>query len=286
MFGLGLTLPLRNLRRPATSGGGDPEYDEHAADYIARVETADGEPLETAVKASINTLFITLKNTPSLSPGLSNWQALAGGILMAGPRTLAGALTVIKSDQPALSSAGPFVAEDYDRITGLKSSRTPSKSVTFNYPNMNLPRDDFSMAALLTEIPAIGAVEHIMSCNVTVTPGFLRLSAAGDTETSARDAAYASPTIPRPGTLTLPALLGVTRAGDDKIIRSYRQSAAATVPSTIVPASGSIRLFRWSMTSDATTARAAWSSYGRAVDLEALEAALLTYLSAISAALA
>jgi hypothetical protein len=104
---------MRNLglMDPAFLGGlgGLSLYDPDAAAYIAAVEAADGQALETGVKDAINAFVLGCKTD-------SIWNAIKASCILAGARTLAGALVPLVGAAPTNFN---FVAEDYNRKTGL-----------------------------------------------------------------------------------------------------------------------------------------------------------------------
>jgi hypothetical protein len=90
------------------------KYDPDAARYLAAVEAADGQALETPVRKAIDAFVAALKAD-------SLWDAIGSSCLLCGPRTLAGALVPLRGTAP---TAYGFVEGDYDRegLTGDGSS--------------------------------------------------------------------------------------------------------------------------------------------------------------------
>jgi hypothetical protein len=86
-------------------------YDTDAQAYITAVEAADGQSLETAVKDAINDFFVGCK-----ADGI--FSALKASCILAGARTLSGALVPLVITMPAPTNYN-FVAGDYNRKTGL-----------------------------------------------------------------------------------------------------------------------------------------------------------------------
>jgi hypothetical protein len=84
--------------------------DPDAAAYIAAVELADQQSLETATKVAIHSFIKGCKRD-----GI--WPAIKACCILAGARTLAGALVPLVGTAP--TNNGPFVSGDYDRKTGL-----------------------------------------------------------------------------------------------------------------------------------------------------------------------
>jgi hypothetical protein len=87
------------------AGGLDPD----AKAYILAVEAADGQTLEVGVKKAYNTFVKGCK-----SDGI--WDAIKASCIMAGARTLSGALVPLKGTAPTNFN---FVSGDYARKTGL-----------------------------------------------------------------------------------------------------------------------------------------------------------------------
>jgi len=103
--------------------------DTEADAYIAAVEAADGQSLETATKVAIHSFVKGCK-----ADGI--WPALKASCILAGARTLTGALVPLVGTAPTNVS---FVSGDYNRKTGLVGNGS-SKYINSNYivPNTNL----------------------------------------------------------------------------------------------------------------------------------------------------
>ena len=90
--------------------------DDDARAYVAAVESADEldtpgiGALEPAVVAAYDNFIVGCK-----SDGI--WDAIKASCILAGARTLSGALVPLAGTAP--TNNGPFVAADYDRKTGL-----------------------------------------------------------------------------------------------------------------------------------------------------------------------
>jgi hypothetical protein len=83
--------------------------DADAAAYITAVETADGQALEEKVKIAIDNFVLGCK-----ADGI--WTAIKASCILAGARTLTGALVPLVGSAPTNFN---FVAGDYNRKTGL-----------------------------------------------------------------------------------------------------------------------------------------------------------------------
>ena len=130
------------LLRPILSG--DPD----ALRYIAAVQQADGQSLETAVKKAITDFVTGCK-----SDGI--WDAIKAACILAGAKTLSGALTPLKGSAP--TNNGPFVSGDYDRKLGLVGNGS-SKYLNTNRNANADPQDNFHMAFHLSQSIAANAL--------------------------------------------------------------------------------------------------------------------------------
>lgn len=118
-----------------------PAFDLDAAAYIAAVEAADGQALETGVKEAINALVVTLKDT-------TGWAAMTNLLPLAGPRTLAGAQIPLKGTVDAFNN---ITSGDYDRKKGINGNRINKAVLMPLSPN----RDDVHVSAYLDSYDAV-----------------------------------------------------------------------------------------------------------------------------------
>lgn len=107
-----------------------------ATDYIAAVESADGQSLEQGVKDAY-TNFIS----GCISDGI--WSAIKASCILAGARTLSGALVPLVGTAPTNFN---FVSADYNRETGLKGDGT-TKYLNSNRNNNADPQNNFHLSA-------------------------------------------------------------------------------------------------------------------------------------------
>jgi hypothetical protein len=85
--------------------------DPDAAAYITAVETADTEPLEERTKIAIDNFVLGCK-----ADGI--WSAIKASCILAGARTLSGALVPLVGPAPT-NPGSVFLSDDYNRKTGL-----------------------------------------------------------------------------------------------------------------------------------------------------------------------
>jgi len=111
-------LPLYNSLAPLTINrlavAAGPALDPDAQAYIDAVELEDGQALEDGVRTAINDFVVGCKDD-----GI--WSAIKSACILAGARTLDGALTPLVGSAPTNNN---FVSGDYDRETGLVGNQS------------------------------------------------------------------------------------------------------------------------------------------------------------------
>jgi hypothetical protein len=117
------------------AGGLDPD----AKAYILAVETADGQPLESGVKSAYNNFIKGCK-----SDGI--WNAIKSSCIIAGARTLSGALVPLKGTAPTNFN---FVSGDYARKTGLVGNGS-TKYLNSNRNNNSDPQNNFAVGVYIS----------------------------------------------------------------------------------------------------------------------------------------
>ncbi len=124
--------------RPAFAGN---NFDVDALAYIAAVEVADGQSLESATRLAINA-FVKGCKTDGI------WNAIKASCILAGARTLSGALVPLRGIAPTNFN---FVSGDYNRKTGLVGNGT-TKYLDSNR-NVNVePQNNFSISVFPTTL--------------------------------------------------------------------------------------------------------------------------------------
>jgi hypothetical protein len=119
---------------PGWNGLTEPE----AVSYVAAVEAADGEPLEYGVARAINDFVLGCKND-----GI--WSAIKASCILAGARTLNGALVPLVGAAPTNVN---FVSGDYNRSTGLVGNG--GKYLNSNRKSNQQPQNSLHLSGYLT----------------------------------------------------------------------------------------------------------------------------------------
>ena len=112
--------------------------DADAIAYVNAVEAADGQLLEFGVGKAINDFVVGCK-----LDGI--WSAIKASCILAGARTLAGALIPLAGTAPTNNN---FVSGDYNRKTGLNGGT--SKSLNSNRNNNVDPQDSKHVSVYVT----------------------------------------------------------------------------------------------------------------------------------------
>ena len=122
------------------------QFDADASTYIEAVEAADTQTLETGVRYAINDFVIGCKND-----GI--WDAIKASCILAGARTLNGALTPLVGTAPTNYN---FVSGDYDRETGLVGDGS-TKYLDSNRNNNADPQDSSHQAVFISTAHTLGS---------------------------------------------------------------------------------------------------------------------------------
>lgn len=271
-------MPAPMLGRPTPVPlPGDQIYDADAADYLRRVEAADGAPLEHGIRVAINALVVSLKND-------GTWGRLGAACILMGARTLSGALTPLVGPGPTNAN---FVTGDYNRRTGLLGNGS-TKNLNSNRAQNADPQDDVHMAVYVTtagtNTAAFGAYFGVGTGGTGDT--HLGIQSPADFFVRMRSATadtYA-------GVLASVGLIGVSRNGAAAYSVVAGSNSRTTSRTSQTPGGFSTRIFS-TLTNGSDVSRQfingrlSYYSIGRAVDLPALQARLDQFVAGVRAAI-
>jgi hypothetical protein len=114
--------------------------DTDAIAYVNAVEAADGQLLEFGVGKAINDFVVGCK--------LDNtWSAIKASCILAGARTLTGALVPLVGTAPTNNN---FVSGDYNRETGLGDASNTTKYLNSNRTGVADPQNNHHLAVYAT----------------------------------------------------------------------------------------------------------------------------------------
>jgi hypothetical protein len=252
----------------AVTGGGV-ALDPDAAAYIARVEGASGDnqALEQGVKDAINDFVVGCK-----ADGI--WDAIKASCIMAGARTLAGALQPLVGTAPTNFN---FVSGDYNRKTGLVGDGSTKELKTGTF-GTSFPDNSFSLGVYISTAG---------SQNRAYFDGGRSTSSASNITGGGGGGAFRN----RSGTATLifSEALGFMGSSRSKSTGyDYRLNGATLFSSTAFAGANAdeITVFNFSRPTFAySDARLAFYSIGEALDLALLDARVTALINAFAAAI-
>jgi prepilin-type N-terminal cleavage/methylation domain-containing protein len=230
--------------------------DVDALNYITAIETADGQALEENVKIAINNFVVGLKTD-------NIWEPIKASVIMAGARTLNGALVPLKGAAPTNFN---FVAGDYNRKTGLVGNGS-TKYLNSNRNNNADPQDNnhnavfaTSASTITSRIISAGAGEIGVNSLITVVsaPYFAR-----NRSNSSVSHSSSSPI----GT----GLLGTSRASTSSYVFRVSGENAIITNSSQTPLNANVTIYQGGGEFH-SNARLAFYSIGESLDLALLDA--------------
>jgi hypothetical protein len=259
---------------PAYLGAAVSDADAQA--YLRAVEAADNQgPLEQGVQQAVNQFVIGCK-----ADGI--WTAIKASCILAGARTLNGALVPLVGTAP--TNVGPFVSGDYNRKTGLVGNGS-TKYLDSNRNNNIDSQDNRHLCVYASTTPAasnggyIGAggsdagASGLGYVRDTASPFiYARINSSGDLR------------LEPPASYT--GLIGASRSTSST--QQQRAGGSGTTGSlnSQVPFNGNTFVFARSGSSlFPGAARLAFYSIGEALDLARLDARVTTLVNAFAAAI-
>jgi len=247
--------------------------DPDARDYIRRVAAADGQPLEPLVQRAIDAFVRGCK-----ADGI--WSAIKASCILAGARTLSGALAPLVGTAPTNFN---FVEADYDRETGLVGDGS-TKYLDSNRNNNADPQDNHHMAVQITTLSSVGNIAY-MGAGSSEDAGATRIGTP---------LAVATTFVPRarnatPNTQAVDSMaigfVGISRnSASGYTARSAGANYSITQTSE-TPFNGNVYVFAFSGVNQFSDARLAFYSIGESLDLALLDARVTALITAIGAAL-
>jgi hypothetical protein len=245
------------LLRPTSS-----TLDADAAVYLNAVAQADEQQLEPAVRKAINDFVVGCKRD-------NIWNAIKASCILAGARTLTGALTPLVGTAP--TNNGPFVSGDYARggatpgLLGNGSTKWLNANRNENADGQNDNHYAFWAAAVGTGVFTGNA--NVLSTSVS--------SAATRNRNTSPDAFTATT-----------GFLGMSRSASAEYVR--RNGGTDTTVSRTSSSVGANAMGILAVGSGASahgTHRIAFYSIGSALNLSQLDSRLSTLITAIGAAI-
>jgi hypothetical protein len=250
------------------------QFDADASTYIEAVEAADTQALETGVRYAINDFVIGCKND-----GI--WDAIKASCILAGARTLAGALTPLVGTAPTNNN---FVAGDYNRETGLVGDGS-TKYLDSNRANNADPQNSNHNALFISDAnssdPAI-----LMGDGTATTIGNNRIVFSTSLSSNFH---FDSRSVSGGSITTFPVnptgFVGHSRSTSTNALFRVASSTTSYSMTSATPTTTNVYVFSRESGGIPANARLAFYSIGESLDLAALDTRVSALITAIGAAI-
>jgi len=260
-----------------------PLYDSDASAYFARVEGASGDnqALEDSVKYTIDQFVRGCK-----ADGI--WSAIKASCILAGARTLTGALQPLVGTAPTNFN---FVSGDYNRKTGLVGNGS-SKYLNSNRNNNADPQDSKHIAAYtatlftstgtaIAQFGCGGGATGATSLNIGFTSGSYDAGYSSRHNTSTASSQF--------GSNAHLGLVAINRSTSGSYLQRTGGSNSTISNASQTPYNGNIFIGARENGSGVaqlySTSRLAFYSIGESLDLALLDARVTTLINAFAAAI-
>jgi len=245
-------------------------FDNDAWTYIRAVETADGQILEQATRNAITNFVLGCK-----ADGI--WTAIKASCILAGARTLAGALVPLVGTAPT-NVGGLFVSGDYNRKTGLMGDGS-TKYLNSNRNTTADPQDSQHLSTYMSTAPTTGASLIGGGISASGVSGVL-LAASRSRNTAA---------VNYPATATA-GFIGISRGTSGSYVQRVNSGNTTVTQTSQTPPSVNITLYARIDTTDSqvkfnTDPRLAFYSIGESLNLALLDARVTDLINAFGAAI-
>jgi len=250
--------------------------DPDATAYLRNVEVADNQAIELSVATAVNTFVVGCK-----TDGI--WDAIKASCILAGARTLAGALVPLAGAAPdnGSGSSFQFVEADYDRKLGLQGSKSsPFPTLFANRLSSDDPQDNHHLSVYVTAQGTTSGNNVIAwidsgsdSTQLFWTNNLMGSRSRGTT-------AFVSPNISGLGA----TFLGISRSVSTEFKTRYYGTTATTSATSVAPSNSEYRLLG-NANSTNFNGRATFYSIGESLDLALLDTRVSTLMTDIGAAI-
>jgi hypothetical protein len=238
--------------------------DPDAAAYITAVETADTEPLEEKTKIAIDNFVLGCK-----ADGI--WNAIKASCILAGARTLTGALVPLAGAAPT-NVGGLFVSGDYNRNTGLVGDGT-TQHLDSNRNNNADPQDSKHVSVFPTSVPG--------SRNVITTVGTPSGATTYTTNSAGRGGVNSNFGPAGIGIMAANKLTGLSRSSGTTVNFRTNSISSTFLATSLTPGSGNLSIYGGGN----LNCRLAFYSIGESLDLALLDARVTDLINAFAAAI-
>jgi hypothetical protein len=243
--------------------------DADAKTYINAVESVDGQLLENTVKVAINNFVIGCK-----SDGI--WSAIKASCILAGARTLSGALVPLVGTAPTNFN---FVSGDYNRKTGLIGNTT-TKYLNSNRAADADPQNNASLSVWVSTPATVINLYYLGALRTTPTPAvYSHIST--NVNFAIRNTGAGAP-LNRTGT----SLAGVSRTASNSSNWRWAGATGTSTSASTGTYNGNIFVYGANLNgaiSNRSNGRLAFYSIGESLDLAALNTRVSNLMTALAA---
>jgi len=247
--------------------------DPDATAYLRNVEVADNQAIELSVATAINDFVVGCK-----TDGI--WDAIKASCILAGARTLSGALVPLKGTAPTNNN---FVSGDYDRETGLKGNGS-NKYLNANTPNSTAALNNAHVSVYASQLQTTDAVRFYLGASETDNTTILGsdLATPNSSIWVINDTGSLVPRFADSGT----GFKGLARNNSANFIRRTNGSSTTVArnATTTAPGSSSFNVFARNG-NFMSNARLSFYSIGESLDLALLDNRVSTLMTDIGAAI-
>ena len=251
-------------------------YDEDAGNYIQAVEGASGDnqALEPATRKAINNFVIGCKQD-----GI--WTAIKASCILAGARTLAGALIPLVGTAP--TNVGFIgIGTDYVRKTGLVGNGT-SKYLNSNRNNNADPQDNQHLSVFVSTANTASVAALIATTGADGATQIFTDTTAAPSQTFFRSRSTSSPLLFGATSLNnRTGLHGMSRFSSASVNGRVSSTTTTFSYASVTPLNATIGVFNNGSTGAFTNARLAFYSIGESLDLARLDARVTDLINAFA----
>jgi hypothetical protein len=253
--------------------------DADATAYLAAVQAADGQLLEPAVRIAVNNFIVGCK-----ADGI--WTAIKASCILAGARTLAGALVPLAGTAPTNVN---FVSGDYNRKTGLAGDGS-TKYLDSNRNNNADPQNSKHLAIYAQSLASSGSSRsHIgaLQTGSTVGSSMIIIDGSVGVQDASRYRINGATALVVSNGLAA-GFNGASRSLNSTIVARQSQSDTSGSSNSDTPQSSTTLVFARSTASAIelySNARLAFYSIGESLNLALLDARVTTLINAFAAAI-
>jgi hypothetical protein len=236
--------------------------DADAAAYITAVETADAQALEERTKIAIDNFVLGCKED-----GI--WTAIKASCILAGARTLTGALVPLVGTAPTNNN---FVSGDYNRKTGLVGNGS-TKYLDANRLDNQDGQNNNHLAVWVQSNASTGSFIGARGATLRIV---------------ANAGAYVNASQLQLWTPAMPTFAGAKRDGATSAQTRINRSSANNGLASAALSSNSVFVFAYNfngVVTQYTDARLAFYSIGESLDLALLDARVTDLINAFAAAI-